>query len=59
MERSMFSNEQIIWILKEKEAGAVTADVCCLHQPLRQRSSFLFRKLIRLDAKPAHQTASH
>ena len=59
MERSMFSDEQIIWILKEKEAGTVTADVCCRHQPLRQRSSFLFRELIRLHAKPAHQTASH
>jgi hypothetical protein len=43
MERSMFSDEQIIWILKEKEAGTVTADVCCLHWSLRQRSSFLFR----------------
>jgi hypothetical protein len=27
MERSMFSDEQIIWILKEKEAGTVTAGV--------------------------------
>ena len=28
MKRSRFSNEQIIGILREQEAGAVTADVC-------------------------------
>ena len=31
MKRSRFSDEQIIWILKEQESGAVTADVCCRH----------------------------
>ena len=31
MKRSMFSDEQIIGILKEQEAGAVTADVCRRH----------------------------
>jgi putative transposase len=29
--RSRFSDQQIIGILKEQEAGAVTADVCCPH----------------------------
>jgi putative transposase len=28
MKRSRFSDERIIGILKEQEAGAVTADVC-------------------------------
>jgi putative transposase len=31
MKRSRFSDEQIIWILKEQKAGAVTADVCRRH----------------------------
>jgi len=31
MKRSRFSYEQIIGILKEQEAGAVTADVCRRH----------------------------
>jgi putative transposase len=31
MKRSRFSEEQIIGILKEQEAGAVTADVCRRH----------------------------
>ena len=31
MKRSMFSDEQIIEILKEQEAGTVTADVCRRH----------------------------
>ena len=31
MKRSRFSVEQIIGILKEQEAGAVTADVCRRH----------------------------
>ena len=31
MDRSSFSNEQIIRILKEQEAGATTADVCRRH----------------------------
>ncbi len=31
MKRSRFSEEQIIGILKEQEAGAVTADVCRHH----------------------------
>jgi putative transposase len=31
MKRSRFSDEQIIGILKEHEAGAVTADVCRRH----------------------------
>ncbi len=31
MKRSRFSDEQIIGILKEQEAGVVTADVCCRH----------------------------
>jgi putative transposase len=31
MKRSGFSEEQIIGILKEQEAGAVTADVCRRH----------------------------
>jgi putative transposase len=31
MKRSRFSDEQIIWILKEQESGAVTADVCRRH----------------------------
>ena len=31
MKRSRFSDEQIIGILKEQEAGAVTADVCRRH----------------------------
>ncbi|GHC81211.1 transposase [Limoniibacter endophyticus] len=31
MKRSRFTEEQIIGILKEQEAGAKTADVCCKH----------------------------
>ena len=31
MKRSRFSEEQIIAILKEQEAGMPTADVCCKH----------------------------
>jgi putative transposase len=31
MKRSRFSDEQIIGILKEQEAGSATADVCCRH----------------------------
>jgi putative transposase len=31
MKRSAFSDEQIIGILKEQEAGAATVDVCCRH----------------------------
>jgi len=31
MKRSRFSDEQIIGILKEQEAGMVTADVCRRH----------------------------
>lgn len=31
MKRSRFSEEQIIGILKEQEAGATTADVCRRH----------------------------
>ena len=31
MKRSRFNDEQIIAILKEQEAGAVTADVCRRH----------------------------
>jgi putative transposase len=31
MKRSRFNDEQIIGILKEQEAGAVTADVCRRH----------------------------
>ena len=31
MKRSRFSEEQIIGILKEQEAGAATADVCRRH----------------------------
>ena len=31
MKRSRFSDEQIIGILKEQEAGAVVADVCRRH----------------------------
>ncbi len=31
MKRSRFSDEQVIGILKEQEAGAVTADVCRHH----------------------------
>jgi len=31
MKRSRFSDEQIIGILKEQEAGTVTADVCRRH----------------------------
>ena len=31
MMRSRFSDEQIIGILKEQEAGGVTADICCRH----------------------------
>ena len=31
MKRSMFSDKQIIEILKEQEAGTVTADVCRRH----------------------------
>jgi putative transposase len=31
MKRSRFSEEQIIGILKEQEAGSVTADVCRRH----------------------------
>lgn len=31
MKRSRFSNEQIIGILKEQEAGSATADVCRRH----------------------------
>ena len=31
MKRSRFSDEQIIEILKEQEAGAATADVCRRH----------------------------
>ena len=31
MKRSRFTEEQIIGMLKEQEAGAKTADVCCKH----------------------------
>ena len=31
MKRSRFSNDQIIAILKEQEAGMPTANVCCRH----------------------------
>jgi putative transposase len=31
MKRSRFTEEQVIAILKEHEAGAKTADVCCKH----------------------------
>jgi putative transposase len=31
MKRSRFSDEQIIGVLKEQEAGAVIADVCRCH----------------------------
>jgi putative transposase len=31
MKRSRFSDEQIIGILKEQEAGSATADVCRRH----------------------------
>ncbi len=31
MKRSRFSDEQIIAIVKEQEAGTKTADVCCKH----------------------------
>ena len=31
MKRSRFSDEQIIGVLKEQEAGAVTVDVCRRH----------------------------
>jgi putative transposase len=31
MKRSRFSDEQFIGVLKEQEAGAVTADVCRRH----------------------------
>jgi putative transposase len=31
MKRSRFSDEQIIGVLKEQEAGAATADVCRRH----------------------------
>ncbi len=32
MKRSRFSDEQIIWILKEQESEAMTADVCRRHR---------------------------
>ncbi len=31
MKPSRFSEEQIIAVLKEQEAGTATADVCCRH----------------------------
>ncbi|RVK06108.1 transposase, partial [Sinorhizobium medicae] len=31
MKRSKFTDEQIIWILREQEAGAKTAELCRKH----------------------------
>jgi len=31
MKRSRFSDEEILWVLKEQEAGAATADACRRH----------------------------
>ena len=42
MKRSRFSEEQIIGILREQEAGAATADVCRKHgiSPLTNDGDF-------------------
>lgn len=37
LKRSRFSEEQIIAVLKEQEAGIATADVCRRHWPATQR----------------------
>ena len=49
MKKARFTEEQIIGILREHEAGAATADVCRKHR-VRQRSVFYRLKAERASA---------
>ena len=55
MKRSRFSDEQIIGLLKEQEAGAATADICRRHG-LLQLGVLLLKRLKPIG--PGHLKAT-